>query len=1095
MKYKAFLLLFCLIGFYLILPAQDNRLTVHLNQASLGQVFDIIQKQSEYIIFFKDNQVNLSQKVSVNADNQTIEEIFDQILDGTDLRYKVFDRQIIIVKDKKIPNTNNDPSVTELVKKRDVTGKVTDENGNPILGVTVVVKGTHLGTVTSQDGHYSLDVPINSSKLIFSFVGLKTREELLKDRAVIDVIMLPEDLGVDEVVVSALGLKRAEKALTYATQTIKEEDIANNRDLNFINGLSGKISGLEISKSAAGAGGSSKIILRGNKSLSESSEPLFVIDGIPMVNKKGGQLGMFGGSDSGDGLSQISTDDIESMTILKGANAAALYGSQGANGVILITTKKGKEGLIQASYSSSLSAERVMDKPDLQFEYGGINGSAQSWATTKGNYASDYVNRFFRTGSTLVNSLTLSGGNNSTTTYFSFSNTAISGIVPKNNYRKYNITFKHSIRMFDNRLKVSSNIMLIDELTNNKSTAGYYLNPLTGLYLFPRDKDYEYYATNYQVFNKDRNLYLQNWHVTDHFQSNPNWIINNQKRDDLTKRIITNVNTEIKISDHLRLQMRGSYDYAIKTNEQQNKAGSNATNVHPNGSWVYQKYADELIYGDAILSYSNSLGQFSLDAVIGSSYQKSTYGLGVSVDTGTTGLIYPNEFYFQNIDKNVQVLSTLDSRLIKEGVFGNLQLGYKEKLFLDVSGRNDWASSLYGTGNDSYFYPSIGLTGIVSNLIDLPQFVSFGKLRGSYTVVGNEVPFNKVKQNNIITTTGVQYNTTKPFTNLKPEMIHSVEIGTDWRFFKGLMGFDFTFYNIKSIDQFIALPAPWGSGYTKYFVNAGEIINSGIEVSVTSTSVRTTNFSWQNSLNFSGNKNKIVSLHPDLKEPIVLSDNEGYQLLIKEGGSFGDIYVYKFLRNSRGQIKLDSKVALQKTAEKEYIGNSNPKWSIGLGNRFRYKNLTFEFLINSKIGGKVVSQTEAMLDGYGVSKRTAIARDNGGVAINAVMPDGTAVTKMDAWQYYSSAGTGDRDGIKEPYVYARTNIRLAQALLSYELNLSNSVIKKASLSITGQNLFFIYKDAPFDPEITLNTLISDQALDNFGLPSTRSFGFNFKVLF
>ena len=1093
MKYKTFLLLFCLIGFYLNLPAQDNRLTIHLKKVSLGQVFDLIQKQSEYIIFFKDNQVNLSQKVSVDADNLPIEDIFDQILDGTDLRYKVFDRQIIIVKDKEIPNVNNYLSANELFKKRNVTGKVIDENGNPISGVTVVVKGTHLGVVTNQEGHYSLDIPVNSLWLTFSFVGLKTMEESLKDKSVIDVTMLSEDLGVDEVVVSALGLKRAEKALTYATQTIKEEDITNNRDLNFINGLSGKISGLEISKSAAGAGGSSKIILRGNKSLSESSEPLFVIDGIPMVNKKGGQLGMFGGSDSGDGLSQISTDDIESMTILKGANAAALYGSQGANGVILITTKKGKEGLFQASYCSSLSAERVMDKPDLQFEYGGTNGSAESWATTKGNYANDYVDKFFRTGSTLVNSLTLSGGNNRTTTYFSFSNTSISGIVPKNNYRKYNFTFKHSIRLFDDRLKVNSNIMLIDELTNNKSTAGYYLNPLTGLYLFPRDKDYEYYAKNYQVFDTTRNLYLQNWHVTDHFQSNPNWIINNQKRDDLTKRIITNVNAEIKISDHLRLQMRGSYDYAIKTNEQKNKAGSNATNVHPNGSWVYQKYSDELIYGDAILSYSNSIGELSLDVVIGSSYQKSTYGLGISVNTGTDGLIYPNEFYFQNIEKNVQVQSTLDSRLIKEGVFGNLQMGYKEKLFLDLSGRNDWASSLYGTGNDSYFYPSFGLTGVVSNMIELPKFVSFGKLRGSYTIVGNEVPFNKVKQNNTITTTGVEYNTTKPFANLKPEMIHSIEIGTDWRFLNGLEGFDFTFYNIKSKDQFITLPAPSGSGYTSYYVNAGEIINSGIEVSFTSTAVKRMNFSWQNSLNVSQNKNKIVSLHPDLKEPIVLSDNEGYQLLIKKGGSFGDIYVYKFLRNSQGQIDLDSKGAIQKTAEKEYIGNSNPKWSLGLGNRFKYKNLTFEFLINSKIGGKVVSQTEAMLDGYGVSKRTAIARDNGGVTINAVMPDGTAVTKMDARQYYTTVG--DRNGIKEPYVYARTNIRLAQALLSYELNFSNSTIKKASFSITGQNLFFIYKDAPFDPEITLNTLISDQALDNFGLPSTRTFGFNFKFVF
>lgn len=1093
MRNKAFLLLFCLFVFFKISPAQDNRLTMHLNQVSLGQVFDVIQRQSEYIIFFKDNQVDLSEKVSVNADNLTIEEIFDQILAGTNLNYKVFDRQIIIVKNKELPNIVQSLLPKDQVKKRTVTGKVVDENGNPVLGVTIVVKGTHIGVVTDLDGNYSLDVPVDAAWLIFSFVGMKSQEESLKNRSVINVSLLPDNLDVEEVVVSALGLRRSEKALTYATQTIREEDIARNRDLNFVNGLSGKISGLEISKSAAGAGGSTKIVLRGNKSLSETSEPLFVIDGIPMVNKKGGQLGMFGGADSGDGLSQINTDDIESMTILKGANAAVLYGSQGANGVILITTKKGKQGQVQGSFNSSFSFETVRDKPDLQFEYGGTGGSAESWATTKGKYASGYADDFFKTGATVANTLSLSGGNDHTSVYFSFSNTSIGGIVPNNSYNKYNSTFKQSTRLFNDKLIVSSNVMLIQELTKNKNTAGYYLNPLTGLYLFPRDKDYSWYSKNYQVFDTTRNMYLQNWHVADHFQSNPEWIINNQKREDMTKRIISNLSAEFKISAHLNLQMRGSYDYAIKTNEKRNKAGSNLTNVHPNGSWDYQKYTDELIYGDAILTYSNNFEGLSVDAVFGSSYQKSTYGLGISVSTGTDGLIYPNEFSFQNIEKNVQVKSTLDSRLIKEGVFGNVQLGYKEKIFLDLSGRNDWASSLYGTGNDSYFYPSVGLTGIVSNMVDLPDFVSFGKLRGSYTIVGNEVPFNKVKQNNIIITSGVQYNATKPFTNLKPEMIHSMELGADWRFLKGIVGMDFTLYKIKSKDQFISLPAPSGSGYTSYFVNAGEVVNSGVEFSFSSAWVRQSDFSWQSSLNFSSNRNKIVALHPDLKEPITLSDNEGYQLLIKEGGSFGDIYVHKFLRDEKGRIKLDANGGILKTQNKEYIGNSNPKLGIGLNNTLKYKKLSAGFLLNGKFGGKVISQTEAMLDGYGVSKRTAVARDNGGVDIDAVMPNGQEVHKIDARKYYSY--TGNRDGIKEPYAYSRTNIRLAQVIFSYDFNFPNSGIKMASLSLTAQNLFFIYKDAPFDPEVTLNTLISDQALDNFSIPSTRTFGASIKVSF
>jgi len=590
-----------------------------------------------------------------------------------------------------------------------------------------------------------------------------------------------------------------------------------------------------------------------------------------------------------------------------------------------------------------------------------------------------------------------------------------------------------------------------------------------------------------------RNMYLQNWFVSDHFQSNPNWIINNQTREDLNKRIIGSIHVEYDIIQDLKLQLRGNYDYATRSYEQQNKAGSNATNVHPNGSWSFQKVTDELFYGDAILTYNKRIDNISLNTVFGTSYQKSIYGLGYKVNSGTDGLIYPNEFSFQNLEKNVLINSVLSSRLVKEAVFGNVQLGYKDKLFLDLSGRNDWSSSLYGTGNDSYFYPSVGVTAILNEFFRLPDFVDFGKVRSSYSFVANEVPFNTVSPNHTITATGVNLNTTKPFTNLKPEMIRSIEVGTNWRLFKSLIGFDLTYYNINSRDQFISLPAPSGSGYTRYFVNAGEIINSGIELSLNTELVRTKNFNWHSIVNYADNKNKIVSLHPDLKNPISLSDNEGYQLIIKEGGSFGDIYVHKFLRDDEGRIKLDANGNIPKTEQKEYIGNSNPRWSLGWNNRFRFKNLTLGFLVNGKFGGKVISQTEAMLDGYGVSERSADARDNGGVVIDAVMPDGTAVTTMDAKKYYTTIG--DRDGIKEPYTYDRTNIRLAQFSLSYDWNLQHSAVRQINVSLVGQNLFFLYKDAPYDPEVILNTLIVDQAIDNFSLPTTRTVGFSFKISF
>ena len=1090
---KGKVLLFCFISFFSTLHAQENKLSAHLKQVSLGQVFELIQQQSEYIIFYKDSQVELKRKVSVDADDLTVNQILEQALKGTGLKFKIFDRQIIIIQDKDNFETNDILSPPQASQEtKIIEGKVVDENGNPLLGVSVFVKGTYIGIITDLNGYYNLEVPANTTSLFFSFVGMKAVEEKLDGRTKVDVTLVHDDFGVEEVIVSALGLKRSEKALTYATQSINGEDISNNREYSFVNSLSGKISGMEINKSAAGAGGSSKVLLRGNKSLSTSSEPLFVIDGIPMANNKGDQLGIFGGVDQGDGLSQINSNDIESINILKGANAAALYGSQGANGVVLITTKKGKEGALKISFSSAFTFESILKTPDLQFEYGSVGGSKESWSYIKGNYDNKFVKDFFRTGLSSQNTVAMSGGKKNTLVYFSALHSSISGIVPENKYQKINLTLKQETKFFNDRATLSSNLLLTDESTKNKNVAGYYYNPLTGLYFFPRDKDFKSFTENYQVFDSTRNMYLQNWFVSDHFQSNPIWIIKNQRREDLVKRLIGSIFLEYDITKDLNVKLRGNYDYATKSFEQQNKAGSNATNVHPNGSWSYQKVNDELIYGDAILSYNKRIGAFNISAVAGTSYQKSVFGLGYKVNTDTYGLIYPNEFNFQNIASNVQVQSVLSSRLIKEAVFGNLQIGFKDKIFVDISGRNDWASSLYGTGNDSYFYPSVGIATIISEIFDLPDFVSFGKIRSSYTVVANEVPFNSVKPNHNITISGVEYNTTKPFTNLKPEMIRSFEIGTNWKLFNRL-GFDFTYYNINSRDQFISLPAPSGSGYTSYYVNAGEVVNHGYEASCNLEIIKSKNFKWQSIVNYADNSNKIVSLHPDLKNPIRLSNNEGYELKINEGGSFGDIYVHKFLRDQQGRIKLDEDGDIPKTEEKEYIGNSNPHWSLGINNKFSFKNLSVSFLLSGKFGGKVVSQTEAMLDGYGVSRRTADARKNNGVTINAVMPDGTPVTKIDAKKYYTTIG--ERDGIKEPYVYDRTNIRFALIDLSYDWFLSNSPIKQISTSIVGQNLFFIYKNAPFDPEITLNTKIADQAIDNFSLPSTRTISVNLKVIF
>ena len=396
---------------------------------------------------------------------------------------------------------------------------------------------------------------------------------------------------------------------------------------------------------------------------------------------------------------------------------------------------------------------------------------------------------------------------------------------------------------------------------------------------------------------------------------------------------ITNLAVEWDILESLSFKVRGSYDYALKSSEHKFYAGTNTTNAHENGRWSYSKYDDRLLYTDGIFAYGDTFGDFSLNGVLGASYERADYGKGISVDTDTKGLKYANEFHFSNINDNVQVNSNYGSRTAQIGMFANMQLGYSDMLFLDVSGRNDISSTLAETGNESYFYPAFGLTTLVHEMVKLPSFISFGKLRASYTNVAMPVPFNKVNpKHSIDTSGGINWNTNKPFEDLKPEMISSFEAGADWRFFDGLFGFDFTFYHINSKDQFIELPAPSGSGYTNYFVNAGSIVNQGVELSVNAIPFRTENFSWQTTLNFSQNTNKIEELHKDLRNPITAGNSEGYESRFVKDGAIGDIYVFKFKRDDEGRIMLDRNGKPRKTQERELVGNSNPDWSLGWTN-------------------------------------------------------------------------------------------------------------------------------------------------------------------
>ncbi|MEX0275846.1 MAG: hypothetical protein AB3N16_15855, partial [Flavobacteriaceae bacterium] len=692
-----------------------------------------------------------------------------------------------------------------------------------------------------------------------------------------------------------------------------------------------------------------------------------------------------------------------------------------------------------------------------------------------------------------------------TTAYFSYSNTTATGITPENRYSRNNVSLKQSTKLLNDKLTLSSNVILSIEDSENRLASGYYLNPLTGLYFFPRERNFEDFRTNYEIFDPARNLMAQNWFVSDHHQSNPYWIIHRQPNEQNKKRVIANLTLNYQILDNLNLQLRGNYDFGTVLGEQRHGATSNSTNVHPNGSWDYHKYEDRLIYTDAIFSYDTAITEdFSLNAVLGASYTKSDYGEGIRVrSSSANGLFYPNEYFFQNLLTNVQVESVTNGEIIKQGVFANAQLGYKEMLFLDLAGRNDWASTLALTGNDSYFYPSVGLTAIVSEMFEMPESISFGKFRLSSTQVATEVHYNRINPPPTINaSSGVGRTTTKPFLAAKPEIITSTEFGADWRFFGNRLGIDFTWYNIKSEDQFVTVPLdasdPESEGrYTRKFINAGEIVNKGVEISLNGTPVRKDGFEWNTSFNYTRNRSEIVDIGPDDERIINLGSSEGYSSRLVEGGAFNDLYVLKFRRDDQGRILFDDAGKPLRTAEREFIGNLDPDFTLGWNNSISYGRWNASALINGVFGGNVFSKTESMLDGAGVPKRTADARDAGSVPVNGVVESsGAAVTSVDPESWYRFIG--DRNGVGEAYVYDRTNIRLAQLSLGYDFDMEKlnlSFIKSASLSFIGNNLFFLKKEAPFDPELAMSTNRNSVGLDNFNLPSTRNYGLNLKVTF
>ncbi|GGK43063.1 MULTISPECIES: SusC/RagA family TonB-linked outer membrane protein [Flavobacteriaceae] len=1013
---------------------------------------------------------------------------------------------------------------THLVKAqvKTISGTVTAASDEtPLPGVNVLIQGTTRGSQTNFDGYYTIEAS-KGDVLIFSFIGMESKSVTIGDEITINVILSDDAQSLDEVIITALGMKKEKKALTYSAQEVKGEDLTRVKQTNPINSLSGKSAGITITKSASGAGGASKVVLRGNSSTT-NNDPLYVIDGIPMSNSGNGQNGeepgtsIFGGHignrDGGDTMSLINPDDIESMSVLKGASAAALYGSQGANGVILITTKSGKDGKVSVNFSSNITVDNVTSLPKLQTEYQSNsvgqriteNGNVtdpKSWgAKTSG--LSNNVDDFFQTGYTAIQSLSLTAGNKKAQTYFSYANTSAGGIIPNNKLIRNNFNLRETANFLNEKIKVSASINLSDQRINNRPTNGLYSNPITGLYLHPVGIDLNSYK-NYEYFNSSTNMMDQYATSFDeNIQQNPYWLVNKNPSKDIAQRVLASASVQFQINENISLQSRGSFDKSFFTFDKRMYAGSDRTFVPATGRYILEKTENTQQYIDLIATYNKDLSEnFSFSGVLGTSLTKSSIGDRISLDSGNgKGLTYPNVFTIGNFADTNSILQSVFNKEV-QSVFGSANFSYKNLLFLDVTGRNDWSSTLVNTNSESFFYPSFGLTGVLSDMFELPEAISFAKIRASYAIVGKDIPtYATVPLNSIPVEQG---NFTKPTFGVKegetlePEKQNSFEIGTEWRFFHNRLGVDLTYYNTKTTNQIFFIAAePNVQGYTQNIVNAGEISNSGIELVLNGRPIENDNFKWNTAINFAQNSNKVIAVHPSLQngEAIITAPGvNGYAYSLIEGEDFGSIRGRSIQRDSNGTpiVSDDSGNLTLESTDFETIAHAQPDFTLGWNNSFDYKNFTINFLVDAKIGGDVVSVTEAINDFYGVSQATADARNINNGMIDVVDSNGMA-KKMTAQDYYLQSG--GRAGLFGEYVYSATNVSLREVSVGYNLKFEEKFIENLKFSLIANNLFFIYKDAPFDPNIASSTGIGLQGVDIYGQPSTRSIGLNINVNF
>lgn len=1021
---------------------------------------------------------------------------------------------------------NSMASSTQNAKK--ITGVVTDTNNEPVIGATVIVKGTSIGAATDIDGKFSLDIPSDGKVLVVSYIGYDPQEVPLTGASQYKIQLSGTNYALDEVVVTALGMKREKKALGYSVQDVKGDALIENRTSNIATSLNGKIAGMNISSTSV-PGGSNRIVIRGNNSISGNNMPLIVVDGIPFDNSQGvsGTTDASWGTgfaDTGDGLSMLNPDDIENISVLKGPSATALYGSRGGNGVILVTTKKGQDGKTLVSYNSNLTFENVMIQPEFQNEYGqGADGKfnatmRNSWGPKMGTVVTDWTGQnrpleaknnnysdFMNTGTAWTNSLDVTGSLAKINYRVGASNSTRKGVIPNNDLTKTNFSVRAGGEIIKH-LTLDAKLNYTYQKGQGRpefSASGF--NPIFALIYTPRSINLHEMK---DVF--DKNGKVIDWSPTPlTVVNNPYAITQLTGNKDVTNRTNGFASLTYEVTDWLRAMIRFGGDTYGKKIEKWIRHGLVSSAGYNNGRFsVGQSNMAEYNTDFLISAQKDKLGgsKFSGSLSVGGNIMNRQYN---SISATAEGLNIPELYTIQN--GQTKTTSTYKSEKEVQSLYALGQLSWDNYLFFDVTVRNDWSSTL-PKGNRSFFYPSFSLGWVVTDMltklkVNIPQWISYGKVRASYAEAGNDTdPYQLLSVLSTVSNmAGGQMGVVEPLTkandNLKPEIIKSMEFGGDIRFFDNRLGLDVTYYNKRAYNQIISMPSSITSGYSARFINAGRVDNWGWELQINAVPVRTKDWNWSTWINFSKNSSKVVALSEGV-ESITLAQPMGQNCYVraKVGEPYGQIYTNDFKRDENGNrlVGKDGKFITDQTLR--VTGNMNPDWTAGVGSSIKWKNLSFGFLIDIRYGGDVYLQSMMRLQSNGQTKETVAGREefytsgkgliSQGISSETGNPNTVELNPTAYWgQFYGNIGN---------YIYDTTNVRLRELNLSWNLPnkwFDKTIISSIKVSAVANNVCFLYNSLPgFDPECTYSTG-NGQGIETAALPSTRSFGFNLNVTF